>query len=86
MSGPFTSQAPAVPVTGVAAGVPFLAVPPESGPHADAPVVVAWHLLDPPRTEAALAASLPLAASTPGGSISACPGPARGCRPAASRS
>ena len=61
MSGPFTSQAPALPLTGVAADVPFLAVPPESGPHADAPVVVAWHLLDPPRTEAAFAAALPLA-------------------------
>lgn len=47
-------------VTGTAAGVPFLAVPPDSGPG-PAPVVVAWHLLDPPRTEAAFAAALPLA-------------------------
>lgn len=45
---------------GVAAGVPYVAAPPESG-RADAPVVVAWHLMDPPRTEAALAAALPLA-------------------------
>lgn len=37
-------------------GVPYLAIP---GPD-DAPVVVAWHLLDPPRTEAAMAAALPL--------------------------
>jgi dienelactone hydrolase len=40
--------------------VPYVAVPPESG-RADAPVVVGWHLMDPPRTEAALAAALPLA-------------------------
>lgn len=48
------------PVTGTAAGVPFLAVPPESG-RADAPVVVAWHLMDPPNTERAFAAAMPLA-------------------------
>lgn len=47
--------------TGVAAGVPYVAVPPEGGPRTDAPVVVAWHLLDPPRTESALAAQVPLA-------------------------
>ena len=47
--------------TGTAAGVPYLAVPPEGGPRPDAPVVVAWHLMDPPRTEAAFAAALPLA-------------------------
>jgi pimeloyl-ACP methyl ester carboxylesterase len=45
---------------GIAAGVPYVAVPPESG-RADAPVVVGWHLMDPPRTEVALAAALPLA-------------------------
>jgi hypothetical protein len=45
---------------GVAAGVPFVATPPPDGPRADAPVVVAWHLMDPPRTEAAFAAALPL--------------------------
>ena len=48
-----------VPVTGTAAGVPFLAVPPPV-PRPSAPVVVAWHLMDPPRTEAAFAAALPL--------------------------
>lgn len=48
------------PIVGVAAGVPFVAVPPTAGPSADAPVVVAWHLMDPPRTEAAFAAALPL--------------------------
>ena len=47
------------PVRGTAAGVPFLAVPADSGDPA-APVVVAWHLMDPPRTEAAFAAALPL--------------------------
>jgi pimeloyl-ACP methyl ester carboxylesterase len=47
--------------TGTAAGVPFLAVPPEGGPRADAPVVVGWHLMDAPRSEAAFAAAVPLA-------------------------
>ncbi|NED95688.1 alpha/beta hydrolase [Phytoactinopolyspora alkaliphila] len=47
--------------TGDAAGVPYVAVPPAEGTdHASAPVVVAWHLMDPPRTEAAFAAALPL--------------------------
>ncbi len=46
--------------TGTAAGVPFVAVPP-AGDATDAPVVVAWHLMDAPRTEAAMAAALPLA-------------------------
>ncbi len=44
---------------GEAAGVPFVALPPE-GAAADAPLVVAWHLLDPPRSESAMAAALPL--------------------------
>lgn len=49
------------PIVGVAAGVPFLAVPPAANPvRAAAPVVIAWHLMDPPRTEAAFAAALPL--------------------------
>lgn len=48
------------PVSGVAAGVPFLAVPPVSSDRETAPVVIAWHLMDPPRTEAAFAAALPL--------------------------
>ena len=46
--------------TDIANGVPFLAVPP-SRRAADAPVVVAWHLADPPSTESSLAAALPLA-------------------------
>ena len=41
-------------------GVPFVVVPPEHE-RPDAPVVVAWHLADPPRTETAMAAALPLA-------------------------
>ncbi len=48
------------PVTGIAAGVPFIAFPPSRGPRASAPVVAAWHMLDAPRTEAAFAAALPL--------------------------
>jgi pimeloyl-ACP methyl ester carboxylesterase len=43
---------------GKAGGVPYLAVPPRDPDRA--PVVVAWHLMDPPRTEAAFAAALPL--------------------------
>jgi pimeloyl-ACP methyl ester carboxylesterase len=46
--------------TDIAAGVPYVAVPPERE-RPDAPVVVAWHLADPPRTETALATALPLA-------------------------
>ena len=47
-------------IAGVAEGVPFLAFPPAEGSHDSAPLVVAWHLMDAPRTEAALAAALPL--------------------------
>lgn len=46
--------------TGTAAGVPFIAIPPVTLPPESAPIVVAWHLMDPPRTESALAAALPL--------------------------
>jgi Prolyl oligopeptidase family len=55
---PRTDQADSV--TGTAAGVPFLAVPPQGGPRPAAPIVLAWHLLDAPRTERAFAAALPL--------------------------
>jgi hypothetical protein len=48
-------------VTGVAAGVPFVALPPAAGARPGKPAVFAWHLLDPPRTPAAFAAALPLA-------------------------
>ncbi len=47
-------------ITDVAAGVPFVAVPPAGGTRPSAPVVLAWHLLDPPRTERAFQAALPL--------------------------
>ena len=48
------------PTTGTTSqGVPYLLIAPRSG-ASDAPLVVAWHLLDPPRTEAAFAAALPL--------------------------
>jgi dienelactone hydrolase len=47
--------------TGTAAGVPFLASPPAAGPRASAPVVLAWHLSDPPRSATAFAAQVPLA-------------------------
>ncbi|MDF0512400.1 hypothetical protein PX701_02075 [Agromyces sp. H3Y2-19a] len=39
------------------AGVPYTA---RSATHPEAPIVVGWHLLDPPSTPAALAAALPL--------------------------
>lgn len=46
--------------TGEAAGVPFVAVPPDGTPNG-APSVVIWHLLDPPRSEIAMQAAIPLA-------------------------
>jgi pimeloyl-ACP methyl ester carboxylesterase len=46
------------PITGTAAGVPFTALPPaDDGP---APLIVTWHMLDPPRSDAAFAAALPM--------------------------
>jgi pimeloyl-ACP methyl ester carboxylesterase len=46
------------PVTGTAAGVPFTALPPvHDGP---APLIVTWHMLDAPRTDAAFAGALPM--------------------------
>jgi pimeloyl-ACP methyl ester carboxylesterase len=47
-------------LTGEAAGVPYVALAPPVA-AADAPAVVVWHLLDPPRSETAMAAALPLA-------------------------
>lgn len=46
-------------ITGVAGGVPYVALPPEGEMEA-APLVVVWHLHDPPRSETAMAAALPL--------------------------
>ncbi|MCX5046456.1 alpha/beta hydrolase fold domain-containing protein [Aldersonia sp. NBC_00410] len=60
MNEPAESSPGSSAVTGVAAGVPYLAIPPDTGPRADAPIVVGWHLLDAPRTESAFAAALPL--------------------------
>jgi pimeloyl-ACP methyl ester carboxylesterase len=46
-------------LTGEAAGVPFVALPP--GEEATKPpLVVVWHMTDPPRSETAMAAALPL--------------------------
>ncbi|HEY0630507.1 MAG TPA: hypothetical protein VGC98_00510 [Thermoleophilaceae bacterium] len=59
MSTQSPSATARVPISGIAAGVPFVAVPPASEQR-PSPVVVAWHLMDPPRTEAAFAAALPL--------------------------
>jgi pimeloyl-ACP methyl ester carboxylesterase len=46
-------------VIGVAGGVPYVALPPAGEPDG-APLVVVWHLADPPRSETAMAAALPL--------------------------
>lgn len=45
-------------LTGVAAGVPYTALPPSGG--GPAPLLVTWHMLDAPRTDAAFAAALPM--------------------------
>src|SRR5256885_6206692 len=45
--------------TGVADGVPYLAFPPP-GTTVQAPLVVVLHMMDPPRSERAMAAALPL--------------------------
>jgi dienelactone hydrolase len=49
-------------VGGEAAGVPYLALPPAGWDDGGepAPLVVAWHLNDPPRSAAAMASALPL--------------------------
>jgi dienelactone hydrolase len=50
-------------VRNVAAGVPYVALPP-AGWHDNresAPLIIAWHLNDPPRSAAAMASALPLA-------------------------
>jgi dienelactone hydrolase len=46
------------PMTGTAAGVPFTALPPADG--GPAPLIVTWHMLDAPRSDAAFAAALPM--------------------------
>ncbi|WP_338022759.1 alpha/beta hydrolase family protein [Allosalinactinospora lopnorensis] len=51
------------PITGSAAGVPFLAIPPAimNDPDEPAPMIIALHAFEPPRSETALAGTLPLA-------------------------
>ncbi len=49
------------PISGVAAGVPFTALPPSGPIEGPAPLVITWHMLDAPCTNAAFAAALPLA-------------------------
>nr|WP_042186919.1 prolyl oligopeptidase family serine peptidase [Kibdelosporangium sp. MJ126-NF4]CEL17674.1 hypothetical protein [Kibdelosporangium sp. MJ126-NF4]CTQ91099.1 hypothetical protein [Kibdelosporangium sp. MJ126-NF4] len=46
-------------ITGIAAGVPFVALEP-AGVDGPAPLVVTWHLMDAPRTEVAMASALPM--------------------------
>jgi dienelactone hydrolase len=48
-------------ITGAAAGVPFTALPPTGSGDGPAPLIVTWHMLDAPRTDAAFAAALPMA-------------------------
>jgi dienelactone hydrolase len=47
-------------ITGTAAGVPFTALPPTGATEGPAPLIVTWHMLDAPRTDAAFAAALPM--------------------------
>jgi dienelactone hydrolase len=47
-------------ITGTAAGVPFTALPPDGAVDGPAPLIVTWHMLDAPRTDAAFAAALPM--------------------------
>lgn len=51
-----------VPTTGTAAGVPFLALPPAVAVPAPAPLVIGLHAFEPPRSESALAGTIPMAA------------------------
>jgi pimeloyl-ACP methyl ester carboxylesterase len=49
-------------LSGSAADVPYVALPPtRRGEDASAPLIIAWHLNDPPRSAAAMASALPLA-------------------------
>lgn len=48
------------PITGTAAGVPFTALPPSGPTDSAAALIVTWHMLDAPRTDAAFAAALPM--------------------------
>ncbi|MEC3974181.1 alpha/beta hydrolase family protein [Amycolatopsis sp. H20-H5] len=46
------------PITGTAAGVPFTALPPVG--EGSAQLIVTWHMLDAPRSDAAFAAAVPM--------------------------
>src|SRR6266545_711581 len=48
------------PIIEVAAGVPFVALPPAERSEDAASLVVVWHMTDAPRSERAMAAALPL--------------------------
>ncbi|MCX4091888.1 alpha/beta hydrolase family protein [Nocardia sp. alder85J] len=48
-------------ISGLAAGVPFTALPPTQPIDGPAPLIITWHMLDAPRTDAAFAAALPMA-------------------------
>lgn len=47
-------------ITGTAAEVPFTALPPHGVSDGPAPLIVTWHMVDAPRTDAAFAAALPM--------------------------
>lgn len=47
-------------IIGTAADVPYTALPPTGLPEGPAPLIVTWHMLDAPRTDAAFAAALPM--------------------------
>jgi hypothetical protein len=51
---------------GTSGGVPYLALPPPDGVERPA-LVGTLHMMDPPRSEAAMASALPMADVPPGG-------------------
>jgi alpha-beta hydrolase superfamily lysophospholipase len=55
------ARLPDDPAAGVAAGTPYVVLPPAPPTRRRAPLVVAWHGLEAPRSERAMAAALPLA-------------------------
>src|SRR5215469_12550534 len=54
---------PNIAISGMAADVPYAAWPPagRQDGREPAPLIVAWHMNDPPRSAAAMASALPLA-------------------------
>ncbi|WP_327065113.1 alpha/beta hydrolase family protein [Kitasatospora sp. NBC_01302] len=48
-------------ITGTAAGVPFTALAPAGPRRRPAPLIVTWHMMDAPCSDAAFAAALPMA-------------------------